>query len=125
METATFEVVGFLRTYHAILGRPAYAKFMAMRNYSYLKLKIPGPKGIITIGITYQRAFECDAECFQFAEALIRSERLHTEPPSEDQDIPESSKRAACSFEPTKDVKDVAVSDDGHTFRVGTTLDPK
>jgi hypothetical protein len=70
--------------YHAILGRLAYAKFMAMPNYTYLKLKIPGPKGIITIGTTYQLPFECDAECFQFAEALIRSERLHTEPPSED-----------------------------------------
>jgi hypothetical protein len=27
-ETLTFEVVGFSGTYHAILGRPAYAKFM-------------------------------------------------------------------------------------------------
>jgi hypothetical protein len=60
----TFEVVWFSGTYHAILGRPAYAKFMAVPNYMYLKLKIPGLKGIITIGTTYQRAFECDAECF-------------------------------------------------------------
>jgi hypothetical protein len=27
-ETLTFKVVGFSGTYHAILGRPAYAKFM-------------------------------------------------------------------------------------------------
>jgi hypothetical protein len=40
-ETLTFEVVGFSRTYHAILGRPAYAKFMSVPNYTYLKLKIP------------------------------------------------------------------------------------
>jgi hypothetical protein len=65
---------------------------MAVPNYTYLKLKIPGPKGIITVGPTYQRAYECDAECFQFAEAIIRSERLHAEPRSEDQDVPESSK---------------------------------
>jgi hypothetical protein len=63
-ETLTFEVVGFTGTYHAILGRPAYAKFMAVPNYTYLKLKIPGPKGIITVGPTYQRAYECNAECF-------------------------------------------------------------
>jgi hypothetical protein len=56
---------------------------------------------------------------------MIWSERLHAEPPSEDRDIPESSKRAACSFEPTKDIKDVAVSDDSRTLRIGTTLDPK
>jgi hypothetical protein len=27
-KTLTFEVVGFSGTYHAILGRPAYTKFM-------------------------------------------------------------------------------------------------
>jgi hypothetical protein len=94
-------------------------------NYMYLKLKIPSPKGIIIVGTTYQHAFQCDVECFPFAEALIWSERLHAEPRSEDQDVPESSKRAACSFEPAKDVKDVVVSDDGRTLRIRMALDPK
>jgi hypothetical protein len=124
-ETLTFEVVGFSGTYHAIFGRPAYAKFMVVPNYTYLKVKIPGPKGIITVGPTYQSAYECDAECFQFAKATIWSERLHVEPRSEDQDVPESSKRAACSFKPAKDVKDAVVSDDGRTLCIGMTLDPK
>jgi hypothetical protein len=97
-ETLTFEVVGFSGTYHAILGRPADTKFMAVSNYAYLHLKIPGSKGIITVGTTYRHTFECDAEFFQFSEALIRSERLHAEPPSEDQDVPESSKRAVLLF---------------------------
>ena len=35
-ETLTFEVVGFHGTYHAILGRPCYAKFIAVPNYTYL-----------------------------------------------------------------------------------------
>jgi hypothetical protein len=122
-EILTFEVVGFSGTYHAILGRPTYA--MVVPNHTYLKLKIPGPKGIIIVGPTYQRAYECDAECFQFAKATIRSERLHVEPRSKDQDVPELSKCAACSFEPAKDVKDAVVSDDGRTLRIGTTLDPK
>jgi hypothetical protein len=69
METLTFEVVEFSGTCHAILGRPAYAKFMVVPNYTYPKLKIPGPKGIITVRLMYQRAYECNAECFQFAEA--------------------------------------------------------
>jgi hypothetical protein len=115
-------VVGFSATYHAILGRSAYAKFMDVPNYTYLKLKIPDLKGIITVGPTYQRAYECDAECFQFAEAIIQFERLRTEPRSEDQDVPESS---TCSFEPDKDVKDAVVSDDGRTLRIGILLDPK
>jgi hypothetical protein len=118
-------VVGFSDTYHAILGRQAYVKFMAMPTYTYLKLKIPGPNGIITDGTTYQRTFECDAECFQFAEALIRFERLHTKPPSKDQDVPESSKRVACPFEPAKDVKDAPISHHGRTLHIGTALDPK
>jgi hypothetical protein len=44
-ETLTFEVVGFRGTYHAVLGRPCYAKFMAIPNYTYLKLKMPTPTG--------------------------------------------------------------------------------
>jgi hypothetical protein len=44
-ETLTFEVVGFRGTNHAVLGRPCYAKFMAVPNYTYLKLKMPGPNG--------------------------------------------------------------------------------
>ena len=56
-ETLTFEVVGFKGAYHAILGRPCYAKFMAILNYTYLKLKMPSPRGVITVGSTYQHAF--------------------------------------------------------------------
>ncbi|XP_066311368.1 uncharacterized protein [Miscanthus floridulus] len=53
METLTFEVVGFPGTYHAILGRPCYVKFMAVPNYTYLKLKILGPGRIITVGTSF------------------------------------------------------------------------
>jgi hypothetical protein len=52
-ETLTFEVVGFRGTYHAVLGRPCYAKFMVVPNYMYLKLKMSGPNGVITVGSTY------------------------------------------------------------------------
>jgi len=33
-EVLTFDVVRFPGTYHAILGRPCYAKFMAVPNYT-------------------------------------------------------------------------------------------
>ncbi|XP_066373176.1 uncharacterized protein [Miscanthus floridulus] len=59
-ETLTFEVVSFHKTYHAILGRPCYVKFMAVPNYTYLKLKMPSPHGVITIGTFFQRTYECD-----------------------------------------------------------------
>jgi hypothetical protein len=49
-ETLTFEVVGFRGAYHAILGRLCYAKFMAVPNYAYLKMKMSRPKGVTTVG---------------------------------------------------------------------------
>ena len=52
--TLTFEVVGFRGTYHAIIRRPGYAKFMAIPNYTYLKLKMPEPKGVITVSSSYE-----------------------------------------------------------------------
>jgi len=51
-QVLTFDVVGFHGIYHVILGRPCYAKFIAILNYTYLKLKMPGPNGIITISTT-------------------------------------------------------------------------
>ena len=46
-------MVGFPETLHAILGRPYYAKFMAIPNYTYLKLKILGPERVITVGASF------------------------------------------------------------------------
>jgi len=50
MEMLTFEIADFPSVYHAILGRPCYAKFIVVPNYTYLRLKMLGPHGIITIG---------------------------------------------------------------------------
>ena len=41
-EHIKFEVANFESSYHAILGRPALAKFMAIPHYVYLLLKMPG-----------------------------------------------------------------------------------
>ena len=57
-EVLTFEVVEFRGAYHAILGRPCNAKFMTIPNYTYLKLKLPGPKGVITVGSSFEHAYE-------------------------------------------------------------------
>jgi hypothetical protein len=78
--------------YHEILRRPPYAKFMAVPNYTYLKLKMPRPKGVITIDTKFQHTYECDAECCNFADSLIRCDELAAEPAPEVLDIPETSK---------------------------------
>jgi hypothetical protein len=74
--TLTFEVVDFHGTYHAIQGRPCYMKFMAIPNYTYLKLKMLGPHGVITVNTSFQRAYECDVECCELAATTIASEAL-------------------------------------------------
>jgi hypothetical protein len=75
-DTLTFEIVGFYGTYHAILTHPCYAKFMAVPNYTYLKLKKPGPKRVITVGPSYEHAYECDVECVKHREAILESATL-------------------------------------------------
>ena len=48
-EPLIFNVVDFSGAYHALFGRLCFAKFMAVPNYTYLKLKMISPKGIITV----------------------------------------------------------------------------
>jgi hypothetical protein len=100
-ETLTFEVVGFRGTYHTVLGRPCYAKFMAIPNYTYLKLKMPGPNGVITVGSTYRHAYECDVECVEYAEALAESEALIADLESLSKEAPDV-KHHAGNFEPAR-----------------------
>src|SRR3954462_3065237 len=59
-EIIPFEVVNLESPYHAILGRPAYASFMACPCYVYLKIKMPGHYGPITMDRSRTRATECD-----------------------------------------------------------------
>ena len=75
-EVLTFEVVDFLGSYHAILGRPCYTKFMAIPNYTYLKLKMPGPNGIIIVGSTFLHTYTCDREHYELTTAVINSSEL-------------------------------------------------
>ncbi|XP_066385465.1 uncharacterized protein [Miscanthus floridulus] len=74
-EVLTFEV-DFLGSYHAILGRPCYARFMAIPNYTYLKLKILGPNGVIIVSSAFSHAFTCDREHYELATAVVNSSEL-------------------------------------------------
>ena len=49
---------------------------MAVPNYTYLKLKMPGLGGVITIDTSFQRAYECEVECCNHATVIIASEEL-------------------------------------------------
>ncbi|XP_066344141.1 uncharacterized protein [Miscanthus floridulus] len=75
-EVLTFEVVDFLGSYHAILGQPCYTKFMAIPNYTYLKLKMLGPNGVITMSSAFSHTFACDREHYKLATAVVNSSKL-------------------------------------------------
>ena len=70
-ESIQFEVVDLESPYHALLGRPALSKFMISTHVGYLKMKMPGPNGIITISGDYKRALECASAGSCLAESLI------------------------------------------------------
>ena len=126
-ETLTFEVIGFHGTYHAILGRPCYAKFMAVPNYTYLKLKMLGPHGVITVGTTFRRAYECKVECGEHSSTIIASEEHAVIKEGTAKEAPDS-KRSIGSAKPTKGIKEVLVdpsSSKGKVVRIGTMLSSK
>jgi hypothetical protein len=126
-ETLTFEVVGFRGTYHAVLGRPCYAKFMVVLNYTYLKLKMLGPNGVITVGSTYRHAYECNMECVEYAEAIAESEALIADLESLSKEVPDV-KRHVGNFEPAEAVKFVPLdpsNDASKQVWIGSELDPK
>ena len=52
----------WISQYHAILGQPAFARFMAIPHYAYLKLKMPGPRGFIIVNGSFIRSDRCDRE---------------------------------------------------------------
>jgi hypothetical protein len=106
-ETLTFEVVGFRGTYHTILGRPCYAKFMAIPNYTYLKMKMPGPIGIITVGSSIEHTFDCNVECVEYAEALALGEALVASMEKLVNEDLDSSAKHAGSFEAAEQAKEV------------------
>jgi hypothetical protein len=54
--------------YHAILGPPAFSRFMAVPHYTYLVLKMPGPKGIITVKGSFELSDLCDKEFHKTAQ---------------------------------------------------------
>ena len=126
-EILTFEVVGFKGTYHAILGRPWYAKFMAVPNYTYLKLKMPGPNGVITVESTYEHSYDCDVECIEYAEALMEAEALIVNLDRLGCEAPDS-KHHAGTFEPTEAIKLISVDptySEDRALTISATLDSK
>ncbi|XP_066320724.1 uncharacterized protein [Miscanthus floridulus] len=126
-ETLTFEKVRFHGTYRAILGRPCYAKFMIVPNYTYLKLKMTGPGRVITVGTSFQRAYECEVKCCDHVAAIVASRELAALRQEVVEEAP-NPKWSTRSFEPAEGSKEVLIdpgSTEGKMVHIGTTLSSK
>jgi hypothetical protein len=66
-EYLSFEVADFKSSYHAILGRPMLARFMAIPHYTYLVLKMSAPNGVLTVYGDLLISFKCDNEALEIA----------------------------------------------------------
>jgi hypothetical protein len=69
-------VVDFSRPYHIILGQLCYIKFMAIPRYAYLKLKILGLVGVITVEVKAQQALDCEQDNIELATTMVATTEL-------------------------------------------------
>jgi hypothetical protein len=49
-------------------------RLIAVPHYAYLKMKLPGPKGVITISGSFKKSLTCAKESSQLVEALVITE---------------------------------------------------
>ena len=121
----------FDATYHAILGRPALTKFMAMPHYVYMVLKIPTEQGVLTLCANVSTAYDYEREGIAIAEAMDLSARMEVciadskKILEEEQAIPtQEPPRSVTKSKDTKEVE-LMIGDRSRTARIGTHLDPK
>ena len=59
-EELIFDIAPFRSSYHALLRRTTITRFNAVLHYAYLKLKMPGPCGVITISGSTERSLRAE-----------------------------------------------------------------
>jgi hypothetical protein len=128
-EPIWFEVVDISSPYHALLGHAALAKFMAVPHYTYLKMKLPGPRGVITVSGCFKNLLACAKASSQLAEALVITEEkrqlLHRVELTQ-HDVP-ARQSLVEQFKPADDTKKILLdeSDPSKFVTIGTGLSAK
>ncbi|KAK1649162.1 hypothetical protein QYE76_066967 [Lolium multiflorum] len=123
VENIEFEVVDLDSPYHALLGRPALAAFMASTHTAYLKMKMPAPRGPLTVVGNYKVSMETASAGSNLAESLVIAEekkRMQTAVA-----LAQSSKLslaamsgnlASPAFKPTNETKDIVLDSQSAPF---------
>ena len=97
---------------------------MAIPNYTYLKLKMPGPHRVIAVGTSFQRAYEFQVERCGHATAIGVSGELTALKEEVTKEAPDA-KKSTRSFKSEEGSKGVLIdpsSSKGKMVRIGTTL---
>jgi hypothetical protein len=127
-ERLDFEVVDWPSQYNAILGRPMFARFMAVAHYTYLKLKMPGPNGTITIDGSFTRSDNCDRDFSKISESFGMQEELARLKESTDLTLLPVTQRTApeLAFDSNNDTRahQVHPTDTSKIALVSTSLSP-
>ncbi|XP_066322028.1 uncharacterized protein [Miscanthus floridulus] len=116
-------VVDFLGSYHTILGRPSYTKFMVVPNYTYQKFKMPGTNGVITVGSIFLHAYTCDHEHYELTTVVVNSSELSRLGELSTLAVPDSNKpTSSIAFCPLEETKVVGIdpTDPTKMVRIGT-----
>jgi hypothetical protein len=133
-EYIKFKVAYFETSYHAILGRPAIAKFMEVPHYTYLVLKMPSSAGVLSLQGDLKISFDCDTEAVELAatnqvpNAMMDIYAASKKFAPSELDIPEKSDKAN-KPQPSEEVQikaiDLGTGDSSKTTMIGAGLDPK
>jgi hypothetical protein len=131
VESLWFEVVKIKSPYHALFGRPAYAKFMARPCYVYLQLKMPGLNGTITVHGDRKTALECEEGDAAYAESSCAEAELKFYKENVDPEDMTPLKKPNTESEPplkfaADDTKlvDFTPGDSSQQFTIGANMDP-
>jgi hypothetical protein len=133
-EYIKFEVADFETSYHAILDRPAIAKFMAVPHYTYLVLKMPSPASVLSLQGDLKISFDCDTKAVeltatnQVAKPMMEIYAASKKLAPTKLEIPEKSDTAN-KPQPSEEVQVKAIGlgtgDNSKTTMIGEGLDPK
>jgi hypothetical protein len=127
-EKIGFEVVDWPSQYHAILGRPVFACFMAVPHYAYLKLRMPGNRGPLMISDSFAHSENYDKDFNTLSQTFGIHEELHHIRESTNMDVtPEVHQNAPeLLFDASKDTREHQIhpTDTTKTARVSNFLSP-
>jgi hypothetical protein len=102
---------------------------MVVPHYTYLKMKLPGPCGVIIVSGCFKKSMECARASSQLAEALVIAEEkrqlLHCIARNQ-QDMPVHQSPVQ-QFQPTNDTKKIMLdgSDPTKFIIIGASLSAK